>query len=145
MRPLATLFGGALDRQLAEGCPPETSRLLAARADQLVAIGARRALSEDWVRVVQLARTPSRRRSAVRPCRERLLAAEPVVRELLAALEVPLPVPARGVAMAGCLLTDGTGPLYNKDCALGLSAALHEVIAQLDPSVPLAPAPLRTR
>jgi hypothetical protein len=53
---------------------------------------------------------------------------------LLSALATSLPVPARGVAMASRLLSDGTGPLYNRNCPVHLSDALAEVTAQLDPA-----------
>jgi hypothetical protein len=70
--------------------------------------------------------------------REPILACEPETREMIHALLNPLPVPARGAAMASWLLRDGTGPIYN--CRWGdLSAALREAIEQLDPSVALEP------
>ena len=48
----------------------------------------------------------------------------------------PLPVPARGVAMARRLLSDGTGPLYNRNRPVSSSAALRSVTVQLDPGTP---------
>lgn len=44
-------------------------------------------------------------------------------------------VSARGMATARLLLSDGTGPLYNRNCPADLSAALREVTARLDPGV----------
>ena len=67
-------------------------------------------------------------------CRDRIIEAAGEVRALLGALATPLPVPARGVAMASRLLSDGTGPLYNRNCPVPLSDALAEVTAQLDPA-----------
>jgi hypothetical protein len=138
VRPLAVLLGGSLDQRLALGQAPESSRLLAARAEYLVAIRRRRALSEDWTRLLEQARTASPSRRALRLCRERILAAEPLVHEMLRALVTPLPVPAQGVAMAACLLSDGTGPLYNWNCPVDLPHALRQAVLQLDPALPLA-------
>jgi hypothetical protein len=138
VRPLAVLLGGSLDQRLALGQAPESNRLLAARAEYLVPIRRRRALSEDWIRLLEQARTTSPSRRAARLCREQILAAEPLVQEMLGALVTPLPVPARGVAMVGYLLSDGTGPLYNWHCPVDLPHALHQAILQLDPAMPLA-------
>ena len=52
-------------------------------------------------------------------------------------LTAPLPVAARGVAMATELLTDGLGPVYNPYSRVSLAAALETAIAQLDPALPL--------
>lgn len=70
-------------------------------------------------------------------CRDRLLAAECDVREMVMRLRAPLPVAARGVAAASVLLTDATGPLWNQRNHTPLREALHAAIAQLDPAVPL--------
>jgi hypothetical protein len=134
-RPLGALFAPTLDRQLASGCPPESSALLAARAAQLVSAPKRRKLVREWQRVLDQARRPPRARNPHAPlCRDRIIDVAGEVRALLGALATPLPVPARGVAMAGRLLSDGTGPLYNRNCPVRLSDALAEVIAELDPA-----------
>lgn len=134
-RPLAALFGPVLDRQLASGCPPESGALRAARAARLVSAPKRRRLVRDWQRLLDQASRPPRARNPHAPlCRERIIEATAEVRALLGALGTPLPVPARGVALASRLLSDGTGPLYNRSCAVPLSDALAEVTAQLDPA-----------
>jgi hypothetical protein len=56
---------------------------------------------------------------------------------MLDALVTPLPVPARGVAMALRLLCDGAGPLYDPHSKTDLVAALREARGQLDPAMPL--------
>jgi hypothetical protein len=85
--------------------------------------------------VLDQARRPPRARNPHAPlCRDRIIDVAGEVRALLGALATPLPVPARGVAMAGRLLSDGTGPLYNRNCPVRLSDALAEVIAELDPA-----------
>ncbi len=71
-------------------------------------------------------RTPLNRQAIV-GCR----AALAEVRDRLLGLS---PVPARGVATVGCLLRDGTGPLYNRRLsAHGLDAVLRQIAGQLDP------------
>ncbi len=53
---------------------------------------------------------------------------------MIALLSAPLPIPARGVAMANVLLTDGAGPLYNPRCDTELRRVVEATNAQLDPS-----------
>jgi hypothetical protein len=65
--------------------------------------------------------------------RSNIVAHEPKIREMLTALLAPLPVPARGVAMAGQLLGDGAGALYDRRRSAELDAALSGTIAALDP------------
>jgi hypothetical protein len=56
---------------------------------------------------------------------------------MVVALLAPLPVSARGVAMASRLLSDGAGPLYNRLSSVDLVGAVREVTEQLDPRVSL--------
>jgi hypothetical protein len=136
-RLLASLFGHVLDRQLAAGCSPESGQLRAARAERLVSTPERRRLLRDWEKVVDEAFTSPRARNPHAPVgRERIVDAMEDVRTMLAALSTPFPVSARGVAMASLMLSDGTGPLYNKACAVPLSTALRRVTAELDPAFP---------
>ena len=136
-RVLARVFGASLDRQLAAGHPAEADRLLAARAQHIVSLPRRRALARDWEHLLDVARRAPA--PAVPLCRDRIAAAEPSIRELVACLRVPLPVPARGVAAATVLLTDATGPLYHRRSRADLDGLLREAIAQLDPARPLLP------
>jgi hypothetical protein len=69
-------------------------------------------------------------------CRDRVAAAEHDVRAMIGVLRGPLPVTVRGVAMAGYLLTDGTGPLYDRHSPIALDAAVREATRQM--VVPLA-------
>jgi hypothetical protein len=137
-RLLARVYAGSLDRQLAAGCPPETALLLAARADDIVSMRARRAVAANWDHLLRVTRRPEGRRWPAIPVRSaRILAAEPAIRELMRALTTPLPVSARGVAMAIVLLTDATGPVYTRRGSGTLAAALEDAITQLDPALPL--------
>jgi hypothetical protein len=143
---LARVLGASLDQRLAEGTAPESSRLLAARAQDIVRLPRRVAMAENWDRLVRVARRSARGPAVPRPralggaipvCADLIVAAEPAIRELIAHLLVPLPVPARGVAMADVLLTDATGPVYNRRSPVPLAAALDAASAQLDPALPL--------
>jgi hypothetical protein len=136
MRPLAALIGRTLDRRLASGDSLGSGRLLAARAGHLASARARRELVRDWQRVLdQALRAPRPRNPHVPLCRDRIFDAAGAMRAMLDALSTPVPVSARGVAMARLLLSDGTGPLYNRKSPVDLSAALREVTARLDPGV----------
>ncbi len=143
VRVLARVLAFSLDRQLASGHAPESNRLLAARAEWLVSPRVRRALGERWRDLVEQARAEAPRRGPVGRtpgaplCRHRILAAEDAVQAMAGALATALPIPARGVAKASLLLSDGTGPLYNRGCGTDLPTVLREVTEELDPAVPL--------
>lgn len=146
---LARVCGASLDTLLAMGCAPESSRLLTARARQLVSLPERRAVARSWEHLLRVAhRAPERRASgslaaaAAVPVRaERIVAAEPAIRDLISRLTAPLPVPARGVAMARLLLSDATGPVYSRRSRADLTAEVEAAAAQLDPALPLMPLP----
>jgi hypothetical protein len=135
-RALARYRAFALDERLAAGSSPDGDALVAARARLLVSIARRRRLARDWGHVVRVARQPS---YGSMVCRDRVVSAEPDIRELQRSLRTQLPVPARGVAMASRLLTDATGPLYNRRNAADLGVAVRDVIRQLDPRTALMP------
>jgi hypothetical protein len=137
-RLLSRAFGASLDLQLAAGSPPESALLLAARAEDIVSMRARRALAGDWDHLLEVARRPQPPRLPVVPVRRSsVVAAEPAIRELIRRLSDPLPVTAQGVAMASVLLTDATGPVYNRRSSVTLAAALEAAITELDPALPL--------
>ncbi|HTS95054.1 MAG TPA: hypothetical protein VMI33_00375 [Streptosporangiaceae bacterium] len=139
---LARALGPWLDRRLAAGRSPDSTRLLAARALDLVSAAARQELAESWEHLLEVAeggRAPRPGRAPL--CRDRVVAAGPELREMVRRLRTPLPVTVRGVAAASVLLTDGAGPVYNRHADPGLPQALRLVTAELDPRVPLfAPA-----
>ncbi len=127
-RSIARLGAASLDHQLATGTPPGWSRALAARAHQLTDPAACRALAEDWGHLLDACRQPGTARNPRTPlCRDRILAAETDIRDLLtvlAAISEARPESASGVAMASMLLRDGTGPLYNQHSPTDLSTAI---------------------
>jgi hypothetical protein len=132
-RVAARVLGASLDRQLAAGCPARSEPVLAARARRLASPAARRQIIRGWNNVLrQAGRPPFMPRPPL--CRDKVIAAEPDVRYLLALLAGPRPVAARGAAMAMVLLTDGTGPVHNHRSPVSLAAAVREAIRQLDPS-----------
>jgi hypothetical protein len=144
---LARFYGASLDASLAAGRPPESSRLLAARARDIVSLRRRRSMAGHWEHVLRVARRAQRARSAgsrapagaVPVCADRVVAAEPAIRDLMNRLAAPLPVPARGVAMARVLLTDATSPVYNRRAGVPLADAVAAAAAELDPALPLLP------
>ena len=132
------MLGSSLDRELAAGRQPESARLLAARADDIVSLRRRQALARNWEHLLEMARRlagPGSARVLLR--RDRITAAEPEVRQMMTRLLAPLPVAAQGVAAVSVLLTDATGPLYNLRSHAPLVTLLRAATAQLDPSASL--------
>jgi hypothetical protein len=129
----ARLFGASLDRQLAEGRAPESSRLLATRAQLIASPTRRRRLAENWLSLLVEARAPYILINPRVPVvRDRIIAAQAQIHALVDALLAPLTA-SRGVAMASTLLSDGSGPVFNRECQADLASLLREVTAQLDP------------
>ena len=113
---------------------PGTSRLLAVRAQEITSPAGRGELVRLWEYVLTgpAARAPRTPHAPL--CRDRIAAAEHDVRTMLAVLACPLPITARGAAMASVLLGDGTGPLHNPHCARDLGAAVREATRQMKAS-----------
>ena len=140
-RMLARVLGASLDQQLATGCPPESSRLLAARAQDIVSLPHRESLARSWDHLLRVAQRGSTLRTPAVPLNAAaILAAEAAIRELMERLTAPLPVPAQGVAAATIPLTNATSPVYGRQSpgALAeLAGLLDDAINQLDPARPL--------
>jgi hypothetical protein len=64
--------------------------------------------------------------------RNSILSNEPDIRTLLAVLVARTPGHVRGIALLSWLLSDGTGPVYNRNRADELAGLLREVSALLD-------------
>lgn len=134
-RWLARGYAPSLDSQLAAGWPPGTSRLLAIRAQEITSPAGRGELVRGWGYVLARARRPAVPNTPRAPlCRDRIAAAEGDLRTMLAVLACPLPISARGAAMASVLLGDGTGPLYNRHCARELAAAARDATREMKAS-----------
>lgn len=126
-RWLARAYAPSLDSRLAAGWPPGTSRLLAVRAQEITSPAGRGELVRGWGYVLSRARRSAVPRTPRTPlCRDRIAAAEGDVRTMLAVLACPLPISARGAAMASVLLGDGTGPLHNPHSTRDLAAAVRD-------------------
>ncbi len=135
---VARLLASTLDRQLAEGRSPESHGLLAARAHVLVSSVTRRELVDSWENLlVQARRSPVMRDPRVPFNRQAIIECESDIQVMLKALMTPLPVPARGKAMASWLLRDGAGPIYNRRRSVDMRTTPRETITQLDASVSL--------
>jgi hypothetical protein len=134
-RWLARAYAPSLDSQLAAGWPPATSRLLAIRAQEITSPAGRGELVRGWGYVLSRARRPAVPRTPRAPlCRDRVTAAEGDLRTMLAVLACPLPISARGAAMASVMLGDGTGPLHNPHSARDLAAAVRDATMQMKAS-----------
>jgi hypothetical protein len=137
-RLLARAFSASLDQQLAAGCSPESTRLLAARAQHIVSLPHRTSLARSWDHVLRVARRGPGLGTPAVPLNVRaILAAEPAIRELTDRLAAPLPVTARGVAAATVLLTNATSPVYGRPGPDALAVPLDAAIDELDPARPL--------
>lgn len=137
-RLLARALGASLDQQLAAGRSPESTRLLAARAQQIVSLPHRTSLARSWDHVLRVARRGPSLGSPAVPLNVRaILAAEPAIRELGERLAAPLPVTAQGVAAATVLLTNATSPVYGRPGPDALAVLLHGAVTELDPAQPL--------
>jgi hypothetical protein len=134
-RWLTRAYAPSLDSQLAAGWPPAASRLLAARAQEITSPAGRGELVRGWGHVLRRARQSAVPRTPRAPlCRDRIVAAEGDVRTMLAVLASPLPISARGAAMASVLLGDGTGPVYNSHSARELAAAVRDATREMKAS-----------
>jgi hypothetical protein len=134
-RWLARAWAPSLDSHLAAGWPPGTSRLLAVRAEEITSPAGRGELVRGWGHVLARARRPAVPRTPRAPlCRDRIAAAEGDLRTMLAVLASPLPVSARGGAMASVLLGDGTGPLYSRHCPRDLAAEVRDATREMKTS-----------
>ena len=127
-RWLARGLAARLDRQLADGAPPEASAILAARAMFLTSVECRRGLAASLRRILAASgATPpdARLRLTAGPSatfarqpflplrRDRIARSAPELAGLAGFLAEQCPVPAQGVAMVSQLLSDGAGPLYH--------------------------------
>ena len=129
----ARMLGAWLDDKLAAGCAPESSRLLAIRAQLIISPTIRQGLADNWLALLVQAREPSGLLNPRVPLvRSRIIGAQAQILALADALLAPMPT-SRGVAMASSLLSDGGGPIYYSGCSADLGSTLLEIIARLDP------------
>jgi hypothetical protein len=135
LRAISRLRAPSLDRRLAEGRPPESDPLLAARAQVLVTPAERQKLAHLWADLMAQARKPPGLRVPRAPInRDSILANEPAIRALLALLVAAMPGQLRGIALMSSLLSDGAGPLYSRRCSEDLRGVLLEATTLLGSS-----------
>jgi hypothetical protein len=125
-----------LDHDIAAGASPESSALLALRAQALVRPAMRQRLARSLEQLLEEAAPghgPQPSGLQVRVRRDRILGAADALQILIDRLLAPAPAPARGVAGLRILLTDGAGPLYYPSDNDNLSAHVLEIVEQLEP------------
>jgi hypothetical protein len=125
-----------LDHDIAAGASPESSALLALRAQALVRPAMRQRLARSLEQLLEEATPghgPQPWRLRVRVRGDRILGAADALQILIDRLLAPAPVPARGMAGVRILLTDGAGPLYYPSNNDNLSAHVLEIIEQVEP------------
>jgi hypothetical protein len=122
-----------LDRELASGAPIAGSRDRSLRAHQLVTPRTRRRVAASLRAAIRDARSarPLRLGSRVPVCREAVLPLSEALTGLAERLESPAEVNPRGVARLFELITDGTGPLYQRSPDHPLDAAIWEIVDAL--------------
>jgi hypothetical protein len=125
-----------LDAQLAAGEPETANRLRAVRAGMLVEPLRRRQLAASWADLLAASVHPTTSQiwMGVPVQRARIVAAAHDIERLADALREAGPVPARGVAIATLLLTNGASPVYARSSRVDLRAALRTAADCLDPS-----------
>ncbi len=134
----ARMIGSDLDRRLAKGEAPESSRLMEERIQQIATPRARQVLARNWLDIFTESDVSLKLFDLRVPVvYDRIIAAEAEIRAMIVALMAPLPN-AQGVAMSRWLLSDGAGPLYNPQCTLDLGSRLRQIVEHLDPLAPQA-------
>lgn len=120
-RALARLGARLLDRKLIAGADPAGSTLLAARACRLTSCAHREALAAGLGRLLTDALRPDRRTRPLSDCwmpvyvvpsRRAIESQAEELWDFASLLRSRSPLYARGIAMLGRLLSDGTGPVY---------------------------------
>jgi hypothetical protein len=125
-----------LDRQLAEGVPPERSAALSLRARRLLRPSTAVMLSRGVQRVLHDIQThePGGGRMPVRRQAVRAVAGD--LERLARRLVSPQPIGVAGLARVRLLLSDGSGPLFSSRAREDLSAAVARALAGLEAAGP---------
>jgi hypothetical protein len=110
-RFLARLGARPLDRRLISGADPASSTLLAARACRLTSYAHREALADSLGGLLHYAAHPDHRAWVI-PNHRGVERHADELRDFAAMLRSGVPLYARGIAMLGRLLSDGSGPVY---------------------------------
>jgi hypothetical protein len=129
-RVRARLRAVALDRQLADGAPPDKSVALALHAARVYQPSQRRLLARSLARIADASEAPPDR-AAAPLCRAAILRARPELEAVADRLSTEGPVSVRGVACVRLLLSDGSGPFYGSSRPEQLQRELRSALAAL--------------
>jgi hypothetical protein len=106
--------------------------LLAARARLLCSPAQRQRLTRSWLGVLDRATRKPVTLSARMPLRRgAIAAAQGDIRLMLAVVQGAPAIRPQGLALARALLTDGTGPLYNRRSGAELAAAVRDATRRM--------------
>jgi hypothetical protein len=132
-RVVARLYADRIDRRLARGGSPEGSIAAALRGRVLTDPRTRRRLASGIDHAIAVATDDHAQfPSPVVVDRAAVREALPQLHELRVRIDSdPLPT-VRAMARAHLLLTDGAGPLYNRDTAVGLRDTVEVVLSAFD-------------
>lgn len=131
-----------LDRKLANGDDPSSSRALQVRAHELLSPRFRAELIAELDCAVAKAEHPPHWHSARLPVRApQVKAARVDLDALRQALNNQYTTSVRGLALAACLINDPTGPLYHShpDTITELAQSAVQYMTALDPRPAAAP------
>jgi hypothetical protein len=130
---LAWMHAGRLDRELAAGAAPWTSRRHVSRSLQLTSRRRRNVTARSLERLAEAAEQPRPLiGAAIIPCRAQVRMALPMILTIAQTLRCAEPVSSRGMASLVLVLTDGAGPAYVRSHPDALSDALTEAAAHLE-------------
>lgn len=127
-----------LDRQIATGCPCDSTPTLALRARQLIHHHTRSEIAGNLRGVVDYVDRHGHR-VVISPVvieRRAVMGGREAIVGLAERLEGTLPVQPMGVALALRLLTDGASPLFNRSCELTVDEAIWEIAEALGAEPP---------
>jgi len=125
-----------LDHELAAGLAPQSFAERALRADQLAGMTERRRTADALRALVRRADRPQLLTSAVPVSRRAVLSSREGLLGLADRLDGPGSVNPCGVARALVLLTDGSGPLYDRGAPGSLTDAVWWIADGLKPCPP---------
>jgi hypothetical protein len=129
----ARLRRSSLDAALARGDNPCESPALAHRAARLTSERSRERMAASVVDMLATARRPpSPYSAAVKPHRDEIAAAAPLLTQIGELLRSNTPIYSQGVAMLEHLLRDGGGPLYLPAQRGALTEQLEVIAAALE-------------
>jgi hypothetical protein len=122
-----------LDRDLAAGAAPWSSRRHVARSLQLTTRRRRDATARSLEHLAEAAeRARPLMGAAIIPCRHQVRMALPMILTIAQRLRSAEPVSSRGMANLVIVLTDGAGPAYARIHPDALRDALTEAAAHLE-------------